>query len=231
MEKVIVITGASRGIGFETALQLAESGHTIVAVARSSDLLADLTSQVTNGKIVSVTADIKSTVGIKAIKQAIAPFENVHGLINNAGITIRKSFMDTEISEFSEMMDANFLTAVRMIQMLKPKLKHGSHIVNISSMSGFQGAVKFPGLSAYGASKAALVGLTEVISKEFLNDGISVNCLCIGAVKTEMLAKAFPGYEAPVSARQMGIYLSDFVLNAQQFYNGKILPVALSDPD
>ncbi len=231
MHKTIVVTGASRGIGYETALQLAMGGHTVLAVARSAAALEKLAQTKTSGQILPLVADISSEEGIQAVKNAAAAQNAIHGLINNAGATLLKAFSETSLEEFGQMMDANFFSAVRSIQAIKPLMPAGSHIVNIASMSGFQGSKKFAGLSAYGAAKAALAALSETLSQEFMEAGISVNALCIGAVQTEMLAVAFPGYKAPVSAAQMGTYLADFVLTAHQFYNGKILPVALSDPD
>jgi NAD(P)-dependent dehydrogenase (short-subunit alcohol dehydrogenase family) len=106
-----------------------------------------------------------------------------------------------------------------------------SHIVNISSMGGFQGSAKFPGLSAYSVSKGALSILTEALSTEFASKDIRVNALCLGAVQTEMFEEAFPGFKAPLSAEEMGHYIADFALTAHRFYNGKILPVSLEDPD
>jgi NAD(P)-dependent dehydrogenase (short-subunit alcohol dehydrogenase family) len=106
----------------------------------------------------------------------------------------------------------------------------GSHIVNISSMGGFQGSSKYRGLSYYSASKAAIGCLTECLAIEFSEAGIKVNCLAIGAVQTEMFEEAFPGLKAPVSASEMGRYVSEFALNGHKFFNGKILPVAISNP-
>lgn len=231
MHKTIVVTGASRGIGYEAALQLASRGHTVFAVARSASRLEKLVQTKTPGKIIAAAADISTGEGIQTVMNAIPAHTAIHGLINNAGSTLLKAFAETSMDEFQQMMNANFFSAVRMIQALAPLIPAGSHIVNIASMSGFQGSKKFAGLSAYGAAKAALAALSETLSQEFMEAGISVNALCIGAVQTEMLAVAFPGYKAPVSAAQMGTYLADFVLTAHQFYNGKILPVALSDPD
>lgn len=231
MYKTIVVTGASRGIGYETARQLATRGHTVLAVARSGNELEKLANTTFKGKVIAVVADISTDAGIQKILGAASSHETIHGLINNAGSTLLKAFAETSLGEFQQMMDTNFFSAVRMIQALQPVMAPGSHIVNISSMSGFQGSKKFAGLSAYGAAKAALAALSETLSQELMDAGIAVNALCIGAVQTEMLAVAFPGYEAPVSATQMGSYLADFVLTGHQFYNGKILPVALSDPD
>lgn len=230
MSKTILITGASRGIGYETALKLASENHTIIATARSKDKLKELENTAHPGKILPVVADLTVEHDIQKLADAASSFKQLDGLINNAGAVHREAFMDTDISVFQKLMDVNVMGIVRLIKALKPFLNKGSHIVNVSSMSGYQGSLKFGGLSAYGASKAAVVGLSEVLSAEFADDGIAVNCLCLGAVQTEMFTDAFPGFEAPVSSRQMGRYIANFVLTGHQFYNGKVLPVALNDP-
>ncbi len=230
MSKTILVTGASRGIGYETALKLASENHTVIATARSKNKLHELSNASENGKIIPVTADLTKSEDIKSIADAVKDTEGLDGLINNAGAVHRQAFMDTDIEVFKRLMDVNVYGIVRLTQALKPHMKKGSHILNISSMSGYQGSLKFGGLSAYGAAKAAVVGLSEVLSAEFTEDNIAVNCLCIGAVQTEMLTEAFPGFEAPVSPQQMGTYITDFILTGHQFYNGKVLPVALNDP-
>jgi NAD(P)-dependent dehydrogenase (short-subunit alcohol dehydrogenase family) len=98
-------------------------------------------------------------------------------------------------------------------------------------MGGFQGSAKFPGLAAYSVSKGALSILTECLSVELSDKNIKANALCLGAVQTEMLEEAFPGIEAPLSAKEMGNYISNFAIEGSAFYNGKILPVALEDPE
>jgi NAD(P)-dependent dehydrogenase (short-subunit alcohol dehydrogenase family) len=117
-----------------------------------------------------------------------------------------------------------------VIRALKSGMARGSHIVNISSMGGFQGASKYRGLSYYSASKAAIACLTECLAGEFSADGISVNCLAIGAVQTEMFEEAFPGYEAPVNAGEMAEFVAGFALTGNKYFNGKILPVAVTNP-
>lgn len=230
MSKTILITGASRGIGYETALNLASENHTVIATARSEDPLIKLKEAAHPGTIIPVVADLTIEEDIQKLADAAASFDTLHGLINNAGALHKEAFMDTDISVFQQLMEVNVLGIVRLVKALKPLMAKDSHIVNISSMSGYQGSLKFAGLSAYGAAKAAVVGLSEVLSAEFANNGIAVNCLCLGAVQTEMFSEAFPGFEAPVSAQKMGRYIANFVLTGHQFYNGKVLPVALNDP-
>jgi NAD(P)-dependent dehydrogenase (short-subunit alcohol dehydrogenase family) len=230
MSKIILVTGASRGIGHETALSLASKGHTVIATARSENKLKKLADKTTSGKIIPVAADITVNKDIQKLTDAVSEYDSLDGLINNAGAVHREAFMDTDLEVFHKLMDVNVLGIVRLTKALKKYLPGGSHILNISSMSGYQGSLKFGGLSAYGAAKAAVVGLSEVLSAEFSEDGIAVNCLCTGAVQTEMLAEAFPGFKAPVSPQQMGSYIADFITSGHQFYNGKVLPVALNDP-
>ena len=97
-------------------------------------------------------------------------------------------------------------------------------------MGGFQGSTKFAGLSAYSSSKSALSGLTECLAEELKDRNIAVNCLALGAVQTEMLGKAFPGYKAPLSAAKMAEFICEFALTGQLFFNGKIIPVSSTTP-
>jgi NAD(P)-dependent dehydrogenase (short-subunit alcohol dehydrogenase family) len=97
-------------------------------------------------------------------------------------------------------------------------------------MGGFQGSAKFKGLSLYSASKGALAILTECMAEEFKEKNINVNCLALGSVQTEMLAKAFPGYKAQSSPAEMAEFIANFALNAYKQINGKIIPVSASTP-
>ena len=151
-------------------------------------------------------------------------------LINNAGVLINKPFTELLEADFVEMLQSNFIGHVRITQSLLPHMQAGSHILNIGSMGGFQGSAKFPGLSAYSASKAALHTLTECLAQELTEQQIKVNCLALGSAQTEMLEKAFPGYESPVMAFEMGKYIADFALTGHRFFNGKVLPVAVTTP-
>lgn len=151
-------------------------------------------------------------------------------LINNAGQLVNKPFMKTRAADLEQMLSVNVVSHFKLIQSLVPFMPKGGHIVNIGSMGGYPGSVKFPGLSAYSASKAALAVLTECLAVELAEYGIRVNCLALGSVQTEMLEEAFPGYQSPVMAFEMGSYVADFALNGGRFFNGKIIPVALTTP-
>ncbi|MEP1150802.1 MAG: SDR family oxidoreductase [Balneola sp.] len=229
--KTIVVTGASKGIGFETALKLVELDNKVIAIARSEDKLNELKLIANSDNLITLTANITQESGLDSIKNTVAKFNSIDCLINNAGMVLNKPFMDTTIQEWDLVFGVNLFAPIQLIKTLKPYFSSDSHIVNISSMGGFQGSDKFPGLAAYSTAKGALAILSESLSVEFSADGISVNCLSLGAVQTEMLAEAFPGFNAPVQPKEMGGFIANFALNGHQFMNGKILPVALNNPE
>ncbi|HQT24241.1 MAG: short-chain dehydrogenase [Sphingobacteriales bacterium 17-39-43] len=232
----IVISGASSGVGFEAVLELIGSGnHKIIALARSEDKLYKLQEiafalnpgcMLYTAKFDIVHDDYENGL-IPFIKEKIG---HVDILINNAGSLVNKPFMQLSQLDFAEMLQNNLLGHVKMIQKIVPLMPVKSHIVNIGSMGGFQGSQKFSGLSAYSASKSALHTLTECLAAEFSGLEIAVNCLALGSAQTEMLEKAFPDYQSPVMAFEMGKYIADFALSGHKFFNGKILPVAHSTP-
>ena len=232
----IIITGASSGVGFEAVLEfILTNKHKVVALARSEDKLGRLL-EIAKGlnpdcMLYPVAFDI-----VHDDYHHLQQFINSHLdgqvdiLINNAGVLINKSFAELLESDFVEMLQSNFIGHVRITQSLLSYMPAGSHILNIGSMGGFQGSAKFPGLSAYSASKAALHTLTECLAQELTEQQIKVNCLALGSAQTEMLEKAFPGYESPVMAFEMGKYIADFALTGHRFFNGKVLPVAVTTP-
>ena len=232
----IVISGASSGVGFEAVLELIGSGnHKIIALARSEDKLYKLQEiafalnpgcMLYTAKFDIVHDDYENGL-IPFIKEKIG---HVDILVNNAGSLVNKPFMQLSQLDFAEMLQNNLLGHVKMIQKIVPLMPVKSHIVNIGSMGGFQGSQKFSGLSAYSASKSALHTLTECLAAEFSGLEIAVNCLALGSAQTQMLEKAFPDYQSPVMAFEMGKYIADFALSGHKFFNGKILPVAHSTP-
>lgn len=231
MSKVIIVTGASRGIGYEVCQQLANRNHQVVAVARSAGPLKELRQQYP-ACISDIPTDLTDKDAVdQLIRTVSSTFEGVDILINNAGTLINKPFEDLSLEDWRAQIEGNLISAINITKQLLSHFNTNAHILNISSMGGFQGSAKFPGLSAYSVSKGALSILTECLSTELGGQKISVNALCLGAVQTEMLEQAFPGIEVPVSSEEMGKYIADFSLNGSTFYNGKILPVALEDPE
>lgn len=228
----IIITGASRGIGKEVAIQLANSGENrVIAIARNEKKLNALKKEVNDPtRVIPIAFDLRTGDYELLSKEIRGHFSEIHVLINNAGTLINKKISRLSADDFDLMMDVNVKSAFLLIQALIPLFEPNGHIVNISSMGGFQGSSKFPGLSLYSASKGALAILSECMAEELREYKIAVNCLALGAAQTEMLTEAFPGYKAPLSAEQMAAYIADFAINGQQFFNGKILPVSLSTP-
>lgn len=221
----ILITGAGKGIGLELA-KLMSREHNVIAVSRN---IENLIGQ--SGNIFPIAFDItKDSFSEKLIPYTLSHADNIDILINNAGILINKPVRGLSPDDFSTMFKTNVKAPFFLIQSLIPYFSKPAHIVNISSMGGFQGSVKFPGLSLYSASKGALAILSECLAEELKEQAISVNCLCLGSVQSEMLNNAFPGYNAPVKPEAMAEFIADFSLNARKFMNGQIIPVSLSTP-
>lgn len=228
---ISVVTGASRGIGRATALRMATTPDCVVyALARSEDKLIELARE--HAKIIPVACDLGTEEGIAKALNEIS-HDAIDILINNAGALINKPFEETSLNDFNHVYNVNVFGPARLIGALMPQLKqaeNGAHVVNIGSVGGFQGSSKFPGLAAYSSSKAAIASLTECLAEEYKESKVRFNCLALGAVQTEMLAEAFPGFTAPLSAEEMGQYIAEFARTGNKTFNGKILPVALSTP-
>jgi short-subunit dehydrogenase len=235
MKKNIIVTGASRGIGYELVKYYASCGHRVIAISRNqvglNSLKQDCLTENKDALVETLSFDLaQEDYSVKLFPMIIQYFTSVDILINNAGFLKVKPFSDLQTSELEQMYQVNVFSVFKMIQILLPYFSNEAHIVNISSVGGLQGSVKFSGLSGYSSSKAALVALTECLSEEYKDQSWSFNCLALGAVQTEMLAEAFPGYEAPLSAKEMADYIAEFSLHGSKFYKGKILNVSKSTP-
>jgi len=225
MPKTIVVTGSSKGIGRELALQAAEKGHRVFALSRNVTSL-----QATSG-VIPLQVDLSDT---KAVQQAVneirATTDTIDVLINNAGILLHKPFLETTSKDFHQVFETNVFGLVSITQALLPFMKVNSHVVNISSMGGIGGSSKFAGLSAYSSSKGAVSILTELLAEEFKATGPKFNALALGAVQTEMLTQAFPEFKAPIQANEMADYILQFALEGHRYFNGKVLPVSSTTP-
>ena len=228
MTKSIVVVGASRGIGNSIVKQLAaDTNNSILALSRNTDQMQESFGSFKN--VASKFLDLNSKTVKEDCETIFNELDKIDILINNAGILVNKPFDQISHDDFTNCYQVNVIGVMETVQAAIPKM-HSAHIINISSIGGFQGSVKFPGLTAYSTSKAALCSFTELFAEEYKETEIKMNCLCLGAAQTEMLEEAFPGYEAPVSAEKMAEYIVDFSLNANQWINGKIIPVSLSTP-
>jgi NAD(P)-dependent dehydrogenase (short-subunit alcohol dehydrogenase family) len=232
----IIVTGASRGIGFETVKIFAHDRQNhVIAISRSKKGLEELQKSCRNingfDNVHLFPFDLlNDDYSTKLVPGILGKMKSIDILVNNAGQLLNKPFGKMEESDFDLMFDANVKTAFNLTRFLLPHFSKNAHIINIGSMGGFQGSVKFPGLSLYSASKGALAILTECLAEELKGRQIKVNCLALGSAKTEMLAQAFPGYEAPLSAGEMASFIAEFSLRGHHWFNGKIIPVALSTP-
>lgn len=235
MAKKVIVTGASRGIGFELVQKYAEAGHEVIALSRNSDRLEQLKEACLQlnpkAQVHILSFDLaKEDIAAQLMPFIESCFQHVDILINNAGALIAKPFTEISAEELERIYHVNVLSVFKLTQELIPKFSNNAHVVNISSVGGIQGSVKFSGLSAYSSSKAALVALTECLAEEYKETDLAFNCLALGAVQTEMLEEAFPGYQAPTSAKDMAAYIFDFSINGSNFYRGKVLNVSMSTP-
>lgn len=230
----VVITGTNKGIGFSLVQKFIASckeNDNVFAISRETGNLESLRN---NCKHLTVLkCDITDLQQLeRSISIIRSKCEAIDFLINNAGQILNKPFLEIDSPDIDQIFNANFKAPFILTKLLYPQLliSKSAHIVNISSMGGFQGAVKFPGLSVYSSSKAALACLTECLAEEFKLTSIKINALCIGAVETEMLSKAFPDYKAPLKADDMAEFIYHFTQTNHKFMNGKLIPVALSTP-
>ena len=225
--KNIIITGTSRGIGFELAKQFANNGHQVLALSRNTKPLEEFNHQ----NITLISIDLSNNSEMHKITAFVkSNWQKVDILINNAGKLINKAFTELSSEDFLEVYKVNVFAVAELTKLMIPFLQKGSHVVTVSSMGGIQGSMKFPGLAAYSSAKGAVITLSELLAEEYKEQEIAFNVLAIGAVQTEMLKEAFPDYQAPLSAQEMANYIFDFSLTGNKFYNGKVLQVSSSTP-
>jgi len=231
----ILISGASRGIGRALAKTLALDGHQVLGLARNEEGLQTLQNEIINlfpkARFSYLKIDLEA-IDQKVIGKALQELGGLDILVNNAGLLIKKPFAQLKADDWQRSFAVNVWSVVELIQIAFPFLEASSsaHIVNIGSMGGYPGTQKYPDLITYAASKAALANLSETLSQTFLPNQIAVNCLALGAVQTEMLAEAFPDYQAEVSPEGIADYIAHFCVHGQKVYNGKVLPVSRSNP-
>ena len=223
----VIITGSSRGIGFEMAQLFADAGHSVLALSRNATPITELNHE----NIQGFPFDLAKTSDLAKLERFLkTELKYVDILINNAGKLVNKPFLETSMEEFKAVYEVNVFGVAAVTQVVLPFMHKEGHVVTVSSMGGVQGSAKFPGLSAYSSSKGAVITMTELLAEEYKETGPSFNVLALGAVQTEMLAEAFPGYQAPVTAMEMATYIMNFSLTGQALYNGKVLQVSSSTP-
>ncbi len=228
MTKNIIITGTSRGIGFELAQLFANANHNVLCLSRNSKN----TEALNYSNLQALSFNLSQEKDYSKVTNFVG--QNWDGkvdiLINNAGLLINKPFEDLSTTDWKKVYDVNVFGVAELIKTTLPFLQPQSHVVTISSIGGVQGSLKFPGLCAYSSSKGAVITLSEVLAEEYKEQQIAFNVLALGAVQTEMLAAAFPDYQAPLTAKEMATYIYDFSLTGNKYYNGKVLEVSSTTP-
>jgi NAD(P)-dependent dehydrogenase (short-subunit alcohol dehydrogenase family) len=224
--KNIIITGTSRGIGYELALQFANAGHQVLAISRKTPQ-----ALIEHPNVSCLALDISVAEDLLQVEKFISQtWKKVDVLLHNAGRLLHKPFGQITADEFQNVYKVNVFAVAELTKICIQFMQKGSHVVTISSMGGIQGSMKFAGLAAYSSSKGAVITLSELLAEEYKELGIAFNVLALGAVNTEMLQEAFPGYEAPLSAKEMADYIFNFALTGNAYYNGKVLQVSSSTP-
>jgi short-subunit dehydrogenase len=226
-KKTVIITGTSRGIGFELVHLFSKAGYAVLALSRNAKPVINLNYE----NITALSFDLNNVEDYNRVETFVQnEWSHVDILINNAGAIINKPFAETTFDDFKQIYGTNVFGVAELTRRVLPFIPKTGHVVTISSMGGVQGSMKFAGLSAYSSSKGAVITLTELLAEEYKEAGPSFNVLALGAVQTEMLAEAFPGYKAPTSPIEMAAYIFEFAKTGQQFYNGKLLQVSSSTP-
>ena len=224
--KTIIITGTSRGIGTELVKQLAEEGHRVIALSRKANPIFNSFQNVYYHPV-----DVSEETQLAAFTEAVKnKYQTVDIIIHNAGAIVNKPFAEITADEFAYVYKVNVFGVAALNRFILPLMPNGGHVVTISSMGGIQGSLKFPGLAAYSSSKGAVITLSELLAEEYKEKGVAFNVLALGAVQTEMLSEAFPGYQAPIQPAEMANYIKDFALNGHTYFNGKVLQVSSTTP-
>ncbi|MFH6944210.1 SDR family NAD(P)-dependent oxidoreductase [Flavobacterium sp. FlaQc-50] len=224
--KNIIITGTSRGIGYELALQFANAGNKVLAISRKVPK-----ALLEHENVTCLSVDLSNESELYKVEDFLSStWKKVDALVHNAGALLLKPFAETTQADFESIYKVNVFAVANLTRICLPFLGKGSHVVTISSIGGVRGSLKFAGLAAYSSSKGAVITLTELLAEEYKEQGISFNVLALGSVQTEMLQEAFPGYQAPISAEGMATYIYDFALNGNKYFNGKVLEVSSTNP-
>jgi NAD(P)-dependent dehydrogenase (short-subunit alcohol dehydrogenase family) len=235
--KVALITGAGRGIGAATARLLASRGVKVALMARTLVQVEAQASAIEKefgaGCALALVGDVSDEKFLQeSFARIKATFGPVSILVNNAGVLLRAPLTETSLADWEKVMRVNVTAAFLCSKYAIPQMREAGHgaIVNVSSLSGIRSALKFPGFSAYIASKHALVGLTEGLSVEVKSLGIRVNCIAPGAVDTQMLRSADPSLKTktqPEEIAQIITYLCDD--HASHVLTGSVIEVNTND--
>lgn len=229
--KKVLITGASRGLGYYTARELVARGHSVWATSRSLNSLEALTQECRDlaGQLFSVEWDGGNPH--HHLKQAIEDGPGtLDVVINNAANFLKKDWGELTEEDMLDLYLVNTVRPLQVAQVAQPRMQEGGHLVNISSIGGVQGSLKFPGLLPYSTSKGALNVLTECLAAEWESSPLFCNALALGSSATAMFRAAFPGMEAASTPEAMGYYVAQFALTAPPLVHGKVFSISSQNP-
>ncbi|HLG78195.1 MAG TPA: SDR family NAD(P)-dependent oxidoreductase [Ktedonobacteraceae bacterium] len=216
-DRVVIITGAGRGVGRAAAQLFAGAGARVVLFSRTRSELDECAALITSsgGHALPISGDVADEEQVRSLFQRVHEvYGRVDVLINSAGIVAVRPFVDMDIETWDRVIAVNlrgtFLCCHEAFRIMAAQRQ--GVIINISSLSGVKGVEKFPGLSAYNVSKAGVAGLTEILAVEGKAHNIRVCAVSPGAVDTEMLRQAAPHLKAgmtPTDLAEILLFLAD----------------------
>jgi len=230
-QRVAVVTGAGRGIGASIAEHLAELGYALVLVSRTGSELKETQKQINKNHAVAVeilAVDISQKESIIKIEQAVQKLGDWQLLINNAGVCHQDEIKKMTDESFEKMLSINVTAVFRLCRAALNKMNQDGVIINVASVAGIYGVSKFKGLGPYAATKAAVIGLTEMIAQEGDLDGKNIYGYCIspGAVDTKMLKSIVSSdYEAELKPNDIAKKAVQLVIDRPLELNGKNIPI------
>ncbi len=223
--RIVVITGAGRGVGRATAFRAADSGAQVVLFSRTQAQLAEVAAEIreNGGHALAIAGDVSCEADIQKLFQHVKQtFGRIDVLINCAAIVTVKPFCEMDTQAWDQVMDINLrgtFLCCREAFRLMMHMQQGV-IINIASLSGVKGVDKFPGMSAYNVSKSGVVSLSEILAVEGKPYNIRVCAVSPGAIDTDMLRKAAPHLKAGMTAADLAeilLYLAD---DSGRMFNG-----------
>ena len=233
MKQTAIVTGSTRGIGKETALLLLKKGLNVVISSKSQDNVQNAIQEIHDKfpskkeNILGLKCDVSKHSDVKTLVDAtINKFGKIDILVNNAGIVYYKSIMNTTEEEWDKTIDTNLKGTFLFTKEVLPYMienKSGGIIVNVSSGAGKSG---FSNLSSYCASKFGMIGLTESVAKEIIDNNIKVMAICPGGVDTDMIKdmvndgfnKSNTNFMKP---EEVAKKIYDMIVNKKNYYNGQ----------
>ena len=203
-DKVVIVTGAGRGIGRETALLLAREGAIVIAASLSAEHAAMTTGQIVKegGKALAIQVDVTRSEDVqRMVRTIIATYGRIDVLVNDAGVFRSGNAVDTSESDWRWIMDVNVTGVWLCMKYTIPEMVRAGRgvIVNVSSEVGLAGK---EGMAAYSTSKGAVIALTRSTALDFAPQNIRANCLCPGRTATDLVEQHIAESSDPVAARR-----------------------------